>query len=143
MNGATATRLRLVVRTPHAVVVDADVASLRVPTESGQVGVRPLGERLVTAVEAGLAIARTGGAPLFLGTAGGLLRSDANVAVLATPIAFAGDDPDAVLDGIAAALAAPDPELELRRAIGALEAGMLRELGAQAAIASDLVRRRT
>lgn len=120
--------LRLVVRTPRAVVLEIDVHSLRVPTESGHVGIRPGGEAIVTAVEPGLAIARTGHGPAFLGIAGGLLSSDARVAVLATPLAFVGDDPQAVARMTEAALRAPDPERELRRAIERLEAGMLREL---------------
>jgi F0F1-type ATP synthase epsilon subunit len=134
--------LHLVVRTPRAVVAELDVLSLRVPTHTGQVGIRPGGERLLTPVEPGLALARTAGPPLFLGTAGGLLRSDRRGAVLATPIAFTGEDPGAVLRAIEAALAAPDPELELRRAIGRLEAGMLRELGAAAPLATGATRRR-
>ena len=128
MNPNDPARLHLVVRTPRATLVEIDVLSLRVPTESGQVGIRPGGEATVTAVEPGLGIARTRQGVVFLGTAGGLLSSDARAAVLATPIAFAGDDPAAVLHAIEAALAAPDPELELRRAIERLEAGMLREL---------------
>ena len=121
-------KLHLVVRTPHSVVVESDVLALRVPTESGQVGVRPRGEPTVTPIEPGLAIARTAEGLLFLATAGGLLRSDAGVVVLLTPVAFVGGDPEAVLRAIEAATAAPDPERDLRQAIERLEAGMLREL---------------
>lgn len=120
--------LRLLVLTPHAVVVAAEVCSLRVPTVSGQVGVRPQGEARVTPVEPGLAIARGEDQLLFVATAGGILRSDASEAVLLTPVAFAGTDPDAVLQASDAAGAQPDPERDLRRAIERLEAGMLREL---------------
>ena len=133
MNPVEPPRLRLVVRTPRVTIVEIDVLSLRVPTESGHVGIRPGGEATVTAVEPGLGIARTRQGVVFLGTAGGLLSSDARAAVLATPLAFAGDDPAAVLRAIEAALAAPDPELELRRAIERLEVGMLRELRAPSA----------
>jgi len=142
MSTGTVRALRLVVRTPHAVVVERDVRSLRVPTASGQVGVRPGGEALVTPVEPGLVLARADDATLFVGSAGGLLRSDADDAVLATPVAFAGDDPEAVLRAIEAALAAGDPELELRRAVARLEAGMLRELGASAPLSAHASRRR-
>jgi F0F1-type ATP synthase epsilon subunit len=125
--------LHLVVQTPRATVVETDVVSLRVPTESGQVGVRPRGEPAVTAIEPGLAIARTeAGTSLFVGTAGGLLRADGRRAMLLTPLAFAGNEPEAVMAAIRSALEAGDPELDLRRAIERLEVGMLRELGAPA-----------
>lgn len=120
--------LHLIVRTPHAVVVESDVLALRVPTETGQVGVRPHGEPTVTPVEPGLAIVRMAERDLFLATAGGLLRSNAEVAVFLTPIAFAGADAQVVLRACEAASAAPDPERSLRQAIERLEAGMLREL---------------
>jgi F0F1-type ATP synthase epsilon subunit len=123
-------KLHLVVRTPHSIVVEEDVLSLRVPTESGQVGIRPRGEPSVTPIEPGLAIARGEDHLLFLATAGGILRSEASVAVLLTPVAFVGSDPAEVLRASAAASAGPDPERELRQAIERLEAGMLRELRA-------------
>ena len=46
--------VRFVVCTPHEVVFDAEVRSVRVPTETGHVGIRPRMEALVLPVEAGL-----------------------------------------------------------------------------------------
>jgi F0F1-type ATP synthase epsilon subunit len=120
--------LHVVVRTPREVVADAAVRSLRVPTATGQVGVRPRAEATVLAVEPGLVVARDGERSWFLGTAGGILRTAASEAVLLTPIAVRGDDPAAVVAALDAALASPDAEQDLRRAIGRLETGLLREL---------------
>jgi hypothetical protein len=48
--------------------------------------------------------------------------------VLLTPLAVLGGDGPSVLEALATALATPDPELELRRAIDRLEARILQEL---------------
>jgi F0F1-type ATP synthase epsilon subunit len=120
--------LHLTVRTPHALIVELDVVSLRVPVDTGEVGLRPRGEATVLAVEPGLVLARTASVLRFLGTAGGLLRSDGQRAVLLTPLAVLGGDGAGVLEALAAALATPDPEIDLRRAIERLEAGILQEL---------------
>ena len=120
--------LHLIVRTPRALVVELDVASLRVPVDTGQVGLRPRGEPTVLAVEPGLALARTATAFCYLGTAGGLLRCDGRAAILLTPLAVVGEDGRGVLDALAAALATPDPERDLRRAIERLQTGILTEL---------------
>jgi hypothetical protein len=48
--------------------------------------------------------------------------------VLLTPVAVIGDDAATVVAAMDAALAAPDPERELRRAIEHLEQGLLREV---------------
>ena len=119
--------LHLVVRTPREVVADLTALSLRVPAETGQVGIRPRGEATVTPVEPGLVLIRTADRMRFVGTAGGLLRTAAREAVLLTPVAVLGDDAAAVLAAVDAALAGPDPERELRQAIERLEAGLLRE----------------
>jgi F0F1-type ATP synthase epsilon subunit len=120
--------LHVVVRTPHEIVVETDARSLRVPTETGQVGIRPGGEAVVTPVEPGLAIVHTGEAVRYLGTAGGVLRTSARDAVLLTPLAILGDDAAAVLAAMDAAAAGPDPDQALRRAIEHLETGLLREV---------------
>jgi F0F1-type ATP synthase epsilon subunit len=120
--------LHLIVRTPRALIVELDVVSMRVPVDTGEVGLRPRGEATVLAVEPGLVLVRTVNVLRFLGTAGGLLRSDGQRAVLLTPLAVLGGDGPGVLEALAAALATPDPELELRRAIERLEAGILQEL---------------
>jgi F0F1-type ATP synthase epsilon subunit len=120
--------LEIVVLTPREVVVRLAVLSLRVPTDSGQVGLRHAAEPSVLAVEPGLALATTSGGVRFLATAGGLLRCDGRRAVLLTPIAVVGDDAGSVRRRLDEALAAPSSELALRRAIERLEAGILREL---------------
>jgi F0F1-type ATP synthase epsilon subunit len=119
--------LHLVVRTPREVVADLTALSLRVPADTGQVGIRPRGEATVTPVEPGLVLIRTADGMRFVGTAGGLLRTTAREAVLLTPVAVLGNDAAAVLSAVEAALAGPDPERELRQAIERLEAGLLRE----------------
>lgn len=124
----TPTSLHLVVRTPHALIAELDVVSLRVPADTGEVGLRPRGEATVLALEPGLVLARTASGVHFLGTAGGLLRSDGRRAILLTPLAVLGNDGPGVLDALAAALATPDPELELRRMMDRLQTGILQEL---------------
>jgi F0F1-type ATP synthase epsilon subunit len=120
--------LHVVVRTPREVVAELDVRSLRVPTDTGQVGIRPRTEGTVTPVEPGLVLAHTADGMRAIGTAGGLLRATAREAVLLTPLAVLGDDAPAVLEAVDAALAGPDPERELRLAIERLETGLLREI---------------
>lgn len=120
--------LHLLVRTPDALVAELDVVSLRVPTESGQVGLRPRGEPTVLPIEPGLVLARIADALRFLGTAGGIVRSDGREALLLTPIAVVGEDGPAVLARLDAALAVPSPEREFRRAITNLESGIVHEL---------------
>jgi len=120
--------LHVVVRTPREVVAELDVLSLRVPTDTGQVGVRPRAESTVIPVEPGLVLAHTTTGMRVLGTAGGLLRTQAHEAVLLTPVAVVGDDAATVMAAMDATLAAPDPERELRRAIERLERGLLPEV---------------
>ena len=68
--------LHFVIRTPQEIVLERDVASVRVPTETGQVGLRPHGEPTVLAVEPGLIVVRQDDLVRFAGTAGGLLHCD-------------------------------------------------------------------
>lgn len=121
-------QLRLVIRTPRQVVLATGASSIRLPTETGQVGVRPRIEPLVLAVEPGLIMVRQGGATQFAGTAGGLLRCDGKTASLLTPLAVAGGDETEVLEALEKALAEPNEELEARAAIGRLQTSILREL---------------
>jgi F0F1-type ATP synthase epsilon subunit len=124
----SATDLQLIVRTPREIVVERRVSSIRLPTETGQVGVRPRVEPLVLAVEPGLVLVRRDGDYEFVGTAGGLLRCDGTTASLLTPLAVSGDDEDAVLDAIEEALARPSAEMEARATLGRLQTSILREL---------------
>jgi len=120
--------LTLVVRTPQEVVVEVEAHSLRIPADTGQVGLRPRCEPALLAVEPGLAFARTGAGVRFVATAGGLLRCDGRRVVLLTPVAVSGRDPQEVRSRLADALAVPRVDLEVRRVIERLEAGILREL---------------
>ena len=120
--------LRLIIRTPHDAVVDAAVESARVPTGSGQIGLRPRQEPFVTVVESGLVLLEVGGELRFAATAGGLLRADRVTAVLATPFAVTGADGAAVLSALDEAYATPDSELVTRRRLAELEQHIVQEL---------------
>lgn len=120
--------LRFVVRTPQGGVFDERVTSLRVPTHTGQVGLRPRSEAAALAVEPGLAFAASSDGLRFVATAGGLLRCDGKEAVLLTPIAVVGESAEAVRAQLAEALGAPRADLELRAVLQRLETGILQEL---------------
>lgn len=124
----SARELQLVVRTPREVVLEWQVSSIRVPTETGQVGVRPRVEPLVLAVEPGLVLVRRGDSYEFVGTAGGLLRCDGASASLLTPLAVSGDDEDSVVKALDDAIARPSAEMEARATLGRLQTSILREL---------------
>jgi len=121
-------QLQLIVRTPREIVLEVRVSSIRVPTETGQVGVRARAEPLVLAVEPGLVLVRREDLYHFVGTAGGLLRCDGASASLLTPLAVAGDDEDAVMDALEEALAQPSVEMEARATLSRLQSSILREL---------------
>jgi F0F1-type ATP synthase epsilon subunit len=120
--------LHVTIRTPSETVVDRDVSALRVPTQTGQVGLRPKGEPTVLAVEAGLIVLRLDGGTQFAGTAGGLLHTDGQSASLLTPLAVAGEDVDSVSRQLDALMSTPSEEMEVRRMLGRLETRILREL---------------
>jgi len=120
--------LRLCVRTPQQVVLDAEVRSLRVPTDTGQVGLRPRAETAALDVEPGLVLANAPEGLRFVATAGGLLHCDGREAILLTPIAVVGASAPEVRAALEAALAGASAELELRRLLERLELGLLDEL---------------
>jgi len=120
--------LRLVVRTPQGGVFDERVTSLRVPTDTGQVGLRPRAEAAALVVEPGLALAASTAGFRFVATAGGLLRCDGKEAVLLTPLAVIGESAGAVRAELEEALGTPSPDLALRAALQRLETGILQEL---------------
>lgn len=126
--------LALTVRTPHGVVVEAQVFAARVPTETGQVGLRPRGEPLVLAVVPGLVVLRTAAGTGFVATGGGLLESSARSAVLYTPFAAQGDTAARVMDALAATFSAPDSELAARRRLDELEQRIVQELRRRPAV---------
>jgi F0F1-type ATP synthase epsilon subunit len=120
--------LRMVIRTPHEIILDADVRAARVPSETGQVGLRPRQERFVLVVEPGLVILRSQDGTRFAATAGGLLQVDRQRCVLYTPFAVLGSDEAEVLAALDRAVAVPNGELSARRALGALEQRIVTEI---------------
>lgn len=121
-------RLRIIVRTPHDVVIDTRVASARVLTETGQVGLRARMEPLVLAVEPGLVLLRLDHGIAFVGSAGGLLSCDESQATLFTPLAVTGPDAGAVQRALDRALAEPGAEQKVRATLDKLEGRILTEL---------------
>jgi F0F1-type ATP synthase epsilon subunit len=119
----------MTIRTPHRVVFDGSVRSVRVPVETGQVGLHPRVEPMVLAVEPGLVILRPDDGDRFVATAGGLLMSEPAHTVLHTPFAAAGSSGQEVLDALERALETPDSDLAARRELEELERHILRELG--------------
>ncbi len=120
--------LRVTIRTPSETIFDEDVASIRVPTQTGHVGMRPRGEPSVLAVDAGLIVLRLAGRMRYAGTAGGLLHTTAKTASLLTPLAVVGDDVESVSGQLDDLLSAPSEEMEARRTLGRLETRILQEL---------------
>jgi F0F1-type ATP synthase epsilon subunit len=120
--------LMISIRTPNSSVFEGEGVSLRVPTQTGQVGLRPRSEPNVLAVEPGLVVLKTQDATRYAGTAGGLLHIDGQSAVLLTPIAVVGDDIQSVSDQLDALMAVPSEEMEVRRNLNRLETRMMQEL---------------
>jgi F0F1-type ATP synthase epsilon subunit len=120
--------LRLVVRTPEGCVLDEPISSLRVPTDTGQLGLRPRCEPAALVVEPGLALAGGEAGLRFVATAGGLLRCDGRMVVLLTPLAVIGRSAEAVRAELERALGTSSPDLELRAVLQRLETGILQEL---------------
>jgi F0F1-type ATP synthase epsilon subunit len=120
--------LQLLVLTPERSVFEADVLALRLPTDTGQVGLRPRAEATVLVVEPGLVLARTREGLRFLATAGGLLRCDGRSARLLTPVAVSGESAESVARALDDALRAMRVDLELRAVLQRLETGILVEL---------------
>lgn len=123
-----APELMLRVRTPRGVAFEEPVRSLRVPTDSGQVGLRPRAEPASLGVVPGLILARGTDAEHYLASAGGLLRCDGREALLLTPVAVAAESAEAVREALDAALRGARADLELRRLLERLEHGIVQEL---------------
>ena len=122
------TLLRLIIRTPHEVLFDGDVRSVRVRTDTGHVGIRRRMEPVVLPIESGLVIVRTDRGVQLVGTAGGLLIWDGSDATLFTPLGVAGTDPTVIQRELDRALAEPSSELAVRATFGKLERRILTEL---------------
>jgi F0F1-type ATP synthase epsilon subunit len=120
--------LRLVIRTPKEPILDVAASSVRVPTQTGQVGLRPRIQPTILAIEAGLIVIRMGTAFRYAGTAGGLLRCDGAIANLLTPLAVTGDEPDAVVAELDRVLSIPSEEAEIRKALATIEMRIREEL---------------
>lgn len=121
-------QLHVVIRTPRETVIEQDVVAIRVPTQTGQVGLRPRGEPNVLAVESGLIVLRLAAGVRYCGTAGGLLHAAGAVASLLTPLAVVGDDVQAVSQQLDQLLSAPSEEMEVRQTLGRLETRIRQEL---------------
>jgi F0F1-type ATP synthase epsilon subunit len=121
--------LHFTVRTPHEVVVEIEALSIRVATETGQVGLRPRSEPQILAVEAGLVLVRTDkDQTLFIGTAGGLLTAERDRANLMTPLAVQGFDRAGIMNQLQAALGEPNEEMQARAMLANLEEQILTEM---------------
>ena len=124
--------LRLTVRTPHQVILDEPVRSLRVLTETGQVGLRPAAEPTLLPFEPGLVHAKlaSGGAPaeIYIGTSGGLLSCDGERVTMMTSIAIVGTDRAALEKQFDSIMGHSNAELEARNAFNKLEVHILNEI---------------
>ncbi|MGR8918781.1 MAG: hypothetical protein ACU85V_04110 [Gammaproteobacteria bacterium] len=127
----------LLVLTPRAPVFDGDVHGLRIPTETGQVGIHPRAEPMLLVVEPGLLILHTAAGAHFAATAGGLLESDRERCVIYTPFAVASEHDSAVIAELDRALSTPDGELAARRRLGELEHRIMREIRRREPIAHE------
>ncbi len=122
--------IRVTIRTPRETVFQGDVLSVRLPTESGQVGLRGGAEPTVLAFEPGLIVLRGAEETQLVGTAGGLLHGGRDALELLTPLAVMGRDRRQVTDALEEALAEPRAEWEARTRLGRLEDRLLRQFGA-------------
>jgi len=120
--------LHVVIRTPYEAVVDASFDSVRVPTKTGQVGLRPREEPFLLAVEPGLVVLRSGGKLRFVATGGGLLDASRAALELFTPFAAASDSAKEVLGELDRVLAAPAADFAIRKRFGELEQRIAEEL---------------
>lgn len=120
--------LELQILTPHETVLHAAVRSARVPADTGQVGLRPRGEPLVLVVEPGVVVLTMRDGTRYAATAGGLLESIRERAVIYTPFAVLGNTDTEVLVALEHALATPNAEIVARRRLGELEQRIVREL---------------
>jgi F0F1-type ATP synthase epsilon subunit len=121
-------QLRFQVRTPQGRVLDELVRSIRLPSDTGQVGLRPRSEPCALVVEPGLVLAAHDTGLRIVATAGGLLRCDGEEAVLLTPLAVVGESAEAVRDELSTRLGTPSPDLELRSVLQRFETGILENL---------------
>ncbi len=116
------------IRTPDDVPFGGVVDSVRLPTESGLVGLRRRAERMVTLVESGLVLLSSQGRTTLAATAGGLLEHLGDACTLYSPFAVVGQEEE-VLAALERIRVTPDAELAARRQLGELEQRIVNELG--------------
>lgn len=121
----------LEIRTPRELVASLSVRGIRVPTESGQAGIRPRMEACMLSLVPGLVLLSADDGLRYCATAGGLLDVMAGRTKLLTPFAVVGDAPDKVLAALDAALTSPSGDLAVRRRLAELEQRIVRELHAR------------
>jgi F0F1-type ATP synthase epsilon subunit len=134
--------LRFLVRTPRAVAIDRRLQSVRLPTESGQFGLRPGAEPMLVAIEPGLLLLRDVARTDYAASAGGLLSVAREVSTLYTPFAVSGGSAEEVLEQFEQAQQDPTSDLSTHRQLEALELKILRELRREDRPASGLGRSR-
>jgi F0F1-type ATP synthase epsilon subunit len=120
--------LKLIVRTPQAIVVETEARAIRVLTETGHVGLRPKMEPVILTAEPGLALVHREDSCLFVGTAGGLLKCEGAVATLLTPLAVAAEDQGSVMQELQQQLSEPQAELDVRTTIDTIQLSILNEI---------------
>lgn len=120
--------MKTTIRTPSETVFEGDVISLRVPTHTGLVGLRPRAEPSVLAVEAGLIILKTERGTKYAGTAGGLLHTNRQMSSLLTPLAYIGNDVESVSRQLDLLLATPSEEMDVRHTLTRLQTRILQEI---------------
>lgn len=123
-----AIEFQFTLRTPRDRIFSDSVSSLRIPTETGQVGLHPRHEATVLAIEPGLVLARCGERWRFMATSGGIFSSDGLSSRLLTPLAVIGDSAADVMAALDQALAAPDAEMKARARFSRLESSIVNQL---------------
>jgi len=121
-------RLHVTIRTPHQIVCEQDFISVRVPTATGHVGLRPKSEATLLAVEPGLILLKGETSTVYAVTAGGLLRTDGASVVLLAPLAVTGVDRASLIAELDGALATPTEEMAVRGLLERLETDVLSEI---------------
>src|SRR5579872_5719906 len=121
-------QLRLIIQTPRGEIFASQVAAVRFPTQTGDVGLHAGHEPLLLAVEPGLVLARADGKTHFIGTPGGILQSDGQLVRLLTPTAVLGESSTQASAAVKEMQAAPDAEMQARARLNRLESSIVAQL---------------